>query len=133
MGERRRATHEPGVIISSAGMMNGGPILNYLFNVNSESRIIFTGYCVEGTNGWMLQHKSSIIKDGEELHVDLPVGYLDLSAHAGRSDILEFIKTADPEKIILVHGDSTEEFATELRDDMGYDAIAPKIGERIIV
>ncbi len=130
-GDRRRATREPGVIISTAGMMNGGPILNYLFNVNPKSKLIFTGYCVEGTNGWMLQHKSSIIKDGTELHVDLPVEYMDFSAHAGRTDLLNFIKHANPRKVVLVHGDSTEQFAHELRENFGYDAVAPKIGERV--
>jgi len=129
--ERKRATAEPSVIISSAGMLSGGPALGYLFNLNSRSKVIFTGYCVEDTNGWKLLNHGYITKDEHDLAVDLPVEYLDLSAHAGRSDLLEFIKQASPEKIVLVHGDSTEEFANELRVDFGYDAIAPRLGERI--
>ncbi len=128
--DRRTATKQPGVIISSAGMMNGGPVLNYLFNVNSESKVIFTGYCVKDTNGWKLQNGGYITKDGQDLHVDLPVEYLDFSAHAGRSDILNFIKDADPKKIVLVHGEKTEEFAKELNEDHGYDAVAPMMGDR---
>ncbi len=131
--DRRAATKDPGVIITSAGMMNGGPVLNYLFNVNSNSKVIFTGYCVEGTNGWLLQNNGTIMKDGSELNVDLPIRYIDLSAHAGRSDILNFIKNANPEKILLVHGDKPEEFATELKDDFGYDALAPLPGERVML
>jgi len=65
------------------------------------------------------------------LEVDLPVEYLDLSAHAGRSDLLNFIKWANPEKIVLVHGDAPDKFAQELNEDFGYNAVAPKIGERI--
>jgi putative mRNA 3-end processing factor len=129
--DKKAATREPSVIISSAGMMNGGPILNYLFHSNSQSKIIFTGYCVEETNGWYLQNKGYIIRDGQELHVDLPVEYFDLSAHAGRADILNFIKHANPEKIVLVHGDNTAGFGKELRENFGYDAIAPKPGERV--
>lgn len=129
--DKRDATSGAGVIISSAGMMSGGPVLSYLFNVNQESKVIFTGYCIEGTNGWKLQKGGYITVDERDLEVDLPVEYLDLSAHAGRSDLLNFIKWANPARIVLVHGDEPERFAQELRDDFGYDAVAPKRGERL--
>ena len=129
--DKKAATRNPSIIISSAGMMNGGPILNYLFHSNAQSKLIFTGYCVEETNGWLLQHKGYILKDEEELQVDIPWEYLDFSAHAGRSDLLNFIKYANPEKIILVHGDDTQGFANDLTENFGYDAIAPKEGDRI--
>jgi putative mRNA 3-end processing factor len=131
--DRRAAIKRPGVVITTAGMMNGGPVMNYLFNVNSNSKVIFTGYCVEGTNGWMLQNKGGIMKDDQELQIDLPVEYLDLSAHAGRTDILDFIKNANPEKIFLVHGDKPEEFAKELKEEHGFDALAPMPGERVML
>ena len=35
----------------------------------------------------------------------------------------------DPEKIFVIHGDSCENFARELQEQ-GYDAYAPKIGEK---
>jgi len=133
MGDKRRATGEPSVIISSSGMMNGGPVLNYLFNMNSRSKLIFTGYCVEGTNGWSLQNEGAITKDGQELEVDVPVEYLDFSAHAGRNDLLKFIKHANPEKVLLVHGDKPDEFARELKEEHGYDALAPLPGERVML
>ncbi len=131
--DKKAALREPSVIVSTAGMLNGGPMLNYIFNANSESKIIFTGYCVEGTNGWMLQNNGNIVKDGQELAVDLPVEYLDLSAHAGRSDLLRFIKTANPEKVLLVHGDKPEDFAYELEQDHGFKSIAPLPGERVML
>ncbi len=131
--DKKEAVDYPSVIISSAGMMNGGPILNYLLHANHKSKIIFTGYCVEESNGWLLQNKGYIIKDEVELHVDLPWKYLDFSAHAGRSDILNFIKHANPEKIILVHGDNTKKFAQELRESFGYEVYAPEPGEHLEV
>ena len=133
ISDRRMATRKPSVIISSAGMMNGGPVLTYLFNVNSESKIIFTGYCVEQTNGWKLQNHGFITKDEQDLYVDLPVEYIDFSAHAGRSDLLKFIKSANPAKVVLVHGDKPGDFAAELKDDFGFDAIAPLPGERVML
>jgi putative mRNA 3-end processing factor len=131
--DKREAIEEPGVIIASAGMMSGGPILSYLFNVNPQSKVIFTGYCIEESNGWKLQNGGYITLDERDLEVDLPVEYRDMSAHAGRTDLLNFIKHANPKKIILVHGDECEKFATELRDDFGYDATAPKIGDRLLL
>lgn len=129
-GQKAEALEAPGVIIASAGMLMGGPMLNYLFNANNKSRIIFTGYNVEGSNGWLLLNKGTIMVNGQELAVDLPAQYLDLSAHAGRSDLLRFINEASPEKIVLVHGDQPDEFAAELQA-AGYDAVAPKVGDRI--
>jgi putative mRNA 3-end processing factor len=131
--DKKAALREPSVIISTAGMLNGGPVLNYIFNANSESKIIFTGYCVEGTNGWMLQNNGNIVKDGQELAVDLPVEYLDLSAHAGRTDLLRFIKKANPERILLVHGDKPEDFALELEEEHGFKSVAPLPGERVML
>jgi putative mRNA 3-end processing factor len=131
--DKRAATRSPSVIITSAGMMNGGPVLGYLNNLNADSKVIFTGYCVEGTNGWLLQNKGVIMKEGAELSIDLPVEYLDFSAHAGREEILEFIRRANPEKVLLVHGEKPEEFAAELKEEHGYDALAPLPGERIML
>jgi putative mRNA 3-end processing factor len=132
-GDRKAALSVPSVVISSAGMMNGGPMMSYLFNANSDSKMIFTGYCVEGTNGWLLQNKGTIMQDEQELKVDLPIEYLDLSAHAGRSDVMQFIKKANPQKVLLVHGDKPEDFAIELKEDHGLDAVAPLPGERVML
>ncbi|MFA6530444.1 MAG: MBL fold metallo-hydrolase [Candidatus Micrarchaeia archaeon] len=130
--ERMDATNEPGVIISSAGMLEGGPALRYLTNLNPDSKIIFTGYNVEGTNGWRLLNEGQLMIEGNMLTVDLPVEYFDFSAHGGKSDIMKLIKKTNPEKIICIHGDKTAEFATEL-NGMGFDAVAPSILDRIRV
>lgn len=133
IADKRAATKEPSVIISSSGMMNGGPVLNYLFNLNNKSKLILTGYCVEETNGWKLLNEGYITKDEQDLQVDLPVEYLDFSAHAGRAELLRFIKKANPEKLLLIHGDSTQKFAAELKEEHGFDALAPLPGERVML
>ncbi len=127
---RREAAKEPGVIVSTAGMMEGGPALSYLTSLNPNSRLIFSGYNVEGTNGWRILNHSKAIIDKIELDVSIPSQYLDFSAHAGRSELLEFAKKANPQKIILNHGDNTPAFAEELKE-MGFDAVAPKNGDSI--
>ncbi|MEM4389057.1 MAG: MBL fold metallo-hydrolase [Candidatus Micrarchaeia archaeon] len=126
---RRRLIEEPSVIISPAGMLEGGPALGYLLRLNERSRVIFTGFSVENTNGWLLLNKGIVRVDGEDREIRNAVEYFDLSAHAGRADLLEFIEAAGPQKIFCMHGDHCDEFAAELREK-GFDAVAPKIGEK---
>lgn|SRR3989338_9017394 len=128
---KMEAVENPGVIITSAGMMQGGPVLGYLLTVNKNSKVIFTGYNVQGTNGWKMLNKGYVTLNENDLEVDLPAEYIDMSAHGDRNDILNFIKYANPEKIILVHSDCSVEFGKELIEDFGYDAIAPKLGDQI--
>lgn len=126
--DRRDATSMPSVIISTAGMLQGGPIFKYLLNARPGSKVFFTGYNVEGTNGWRMMNEGRIEVDGNLLEVDLPWEYYDLSAHAGRSDLFEYIKKANPGKIVLNHGDRIPEFQNELQG-MGYEVFAPKNGD----
>ncbi|MDO8339632.1 MAG: MBL fold metallo-hydrolase [Candidatus Burarchaeum sp.] len=130
--QRRKALSEPSVIISTAGMLSGGPAINYLLRMNGDkkSKVIFTGYCVEGTNGWHLMKSHKINVEREWVQIELPVKYYDLSAHAGHGDLMRFINAAAPEKILCVHGDHCDEFAEDLKTK-GYDAHAPKAGETV--
>jgi len=125
--QRRKAVAEPSVIISSAGMLEGGPSLSYLIRLNAKSKIILTGYQVEGTNARTLLEKRYVEYEGTRYDVKIPVEFLDMSAHAGRTDLLEFVSRASPEKIFCIHGDSCEEFAEEL-NGMGFSAYAPRPG-----
>lgn len=128
--DRMDATSMPSVIISTAGMLQGGPALQYMLNLMPGSKIYFTGYNVEGTNGWRMMKENRILLEGNLLEVDIPWEYYDFSAHAGKADLLEFIHKAEPEKIVLNHGDRIPAFAEELRGE-GYDVYAPCNGETI--
>jgi len=57
--------------------------------------------------------------------------FLHNSAHAGRTQLLEFVQKLRPEKVICVHGDYCERFATELRGRFAVDAVAPEQGETV--
>ena len=128
--DRRDATNEPSVIVSTAGMMEGGPALSYLQHLSPNSKLIFTGYNVEGTNGWRILNQNKVMIDGYELDVSVPAEYLDFSAHVGRTGLIDFVKKTNPEKVILNHGDNTPGFANELIH-MGFDAVAPANGDVI--
>lgn len=95
---------------------------------------MFSGYCLEETNGWFLQNKHMVYlkksntKKSKAIQINLPIHKFHLSAHAGRSELLDFIKKTNPGKIVCVHGDHCPEFAEELKG-MGFDATAPKNGD----
>lgn len=142
--DKKKVLKEPSVIIATSGMLEGGPAISYLLALNEmkkqediDSSVILTGYCVEGTGGWLLQNKQMIKikprrKGGSEKHVpiNLSVFYEPLSAHAGRDELFTFIEKVNPSKVICVHGDNCEEFAAELVEN-GFDAVAPEIGDSI--
>lgn len=127
--ERRRVLDEPCIIVSTAGMLQGGPALGYLLSLNDQSEIIFTGYCVEGTNGYNLLQHGYVEVEGEQIRPTVPIRYLDFSAHAGRSELFKMVEKTNPDKVFCVHGDQTQQFADELALE-GFDAIAPKLGEK---
>lgn len=130
--ERRRVLKKPCVIIATAGMLQGGPALSYLLQMSPQSMAIFTGYCVEGTNGHNLLNFGYVEYDGVKIRPKPKYAYLDFSAHAGRTELFQMCEKLQPEKIFCVHGDRCPEFAEELKLE-GFDAHAPANGERAMV
>jgi len=125
--DRREALKKPSIILTTAGMLNGGPALDYIPKLNQNSKIIFTGYQVEGTNGRQLLETGTITLDGKKFKVPQKALYLDFSAHAGRSELFEFVEKSKAEKIFVVHGDS--KIAIDFKDELlmlGYNALAPE-------
>lgn len=126
--QRKKALSKPSVIISSAGMLEGGPALSYLLGLNEFSKIILTGFQIAGTNARRLWETRTVNVDEIPTEIKQEVEYYDMSAHAGRSDLFKFVKRANPEKVFCVHGDHCEKFAEELCG-MGFEAYAPMMGK----
>jgi putative mRNA 3-end processing factor len=132
-GDRQRAMSEPSVIVTTAGMVNGGPVMQYLnrLHMDKSSSILLTGYQVEGTNGRLLMEKG-YVKDpftNKELQVLMQKKQFDFSAHAGRHSLEKIAKKVSPEKAFVVHGDpepakAFSEFLSSI-----CETHAPKIGE----
>ena len=84
------------VLIATAGMLQGGPALGYLMKMGPESKAIFTGYCVEETNGHNLLNKGFVEYDGVKIKPKAPWSYLDFSAHAGRTELFGLVEKLKP-------------------------------------
>jgi putative mRNA 3-end processing factor len=106
------------VIITSSGMMDGGPVLHYMNSLKNDpkSAVLLTGYQVEGTNSKLLIEKGKLSFYGVTENVACEVEYFDFSAHAGHSELIEFAKACKPEKIVLFHGDNREVLVEPLKD-----------------
>lgn len=129
---RDAAISSPGIIVTTAGMLNGGPVLNYLTKLTQNSKIFLTGYQVPGTNGRRILDGKPAIIDGQKRKITAPVAYYDFSAHSGKSDLYRYVRESSPETVVCVHGEkeTANEFAENLRME-GFDAHAPKIGEEL--
>lgn len=124
--ERRKIVKEPCAIVTSAGMLEGGPVVSYikyLYNT-PESSLTFTGFQVPRTAGRYLLDTGRFVLEDVDLKLKMSINHLDFSAHSGRSDLFDVAHKINPEKIICLHGEHCQRFAQELRG-RGFDAIAP--------
>ena len=129
---RKDVLNEPSIILTTAGMLNGGPVLNYITKLNKNSKILITGYQVAGTNGRTLIDKGVVNIDGNNVKISTPTVYYDLSAHAGKDDLYKYVKQSSPRIVICMHGDeqNTMDFSENLKLE-GFESYSPKIGEVI--
>ncbi len=131
-GARKDALQGPSVIVTTAGMLNGGPVLDYITKLNKNSRILLTGYQVEGTNGRTLMDHGYITLNEQKTKITSPVTFYDLSAHADKKDLHEYAKKSSPNTVVCVHGsqDNAKALADSLSEE-GFTAVAPKLGDTI--
>ncbi|NLT37767.1 MAG: beta-CASP ribonuclease aCPSF1 [Methanomassiliicoccus sp.] len=114
---RERICHdvEPCIVLATGGMMNGGPVLEYLKAWADEPKnsLIFVGYQAEGTlgnkiqKGWselQLSERGKPISVKIKLNVEVAEGF---SGHSDRRQLMSYIASLDPkpERIIIGHGD----------------------------
>ncbi|PSP55849.1 beta-CASP ribonuclease aCPSF1 [Halobacteriales archaeon QS_1_67_19] len=127
------------IILSTSGMVTGGPIMSWLEHVGGEpdSTMTFVGYQAQGTLGRRIQNGWDEIpmnrgggRNGTlklELNVETVDGF---SGHADRQGLMNFVKTMNPrpEKVLCVHGDesSTQDLSSALYHEFNMRTFAPK-------
>ncbi len=136
--ERRKVLDEPSIVISTAGMLNGGPILYYLLSSKQNELknlgIFLTGYQVTGTPGRKLLDTKTIDIDTHSIDFShARIEYFDFSAHCDRKGIQRLLKKTNPNLVVLNHGDPDSEKAVKewVLDNLGADVVSPRIGEQI--
>jgi hypothetical protein len=114
---RERICHEPDpmIVLATSGMMNGGPVLEYIKNWADDpnSALVFVGYQAEGTLGRKIQkgvNELTLMEKGKPITVqfkmstDVVDGF---SGHSDRRQLINYIATLEPkpERIIVGHGE----------------------------
>ena len=135
---RRQIIKEPSVIVTSAGMLNGGPVLYYLSQMydDPKSKIHLTGYQAEDTNGRKALENGYVELDDRIVKLKCRLELYDFSAHCGDSELKDVVRAFcdnGTQTVLPVHGDNTEEFANWISEEFGVRSVAPAIGETIYI
>jgi len=138
--ERREvADGGPCIILSTSGMVEGGPIMSWLRHVGGQpdGKMVFVGYQAQGTLGRRIQNgRKDLPMNGDRgradsLSLDMDVETVDgFSGHADRQGLENFVRTMNPrpEKVLCVHGDesSTQDLSSALYHEFNMRTFAPK-------
>ncbi|WP_096390910.1 beta-CASP ribonuclease aCPSF1 [Halopenitus persicus] len=143
-GEEERqevADGEQCIVLSTSGMVEGGPIMSWLRHIGTDpdSTLTFVGYQAQGTLGRRIQNGWDEIPvdgwggggRGDTLTLNMETETVDgFSGHADRQGLENFVKTMNPrpEKVLCVHGDesSVQDLSSALYHDYNMRTFAPK-------
>ena len=133
-GQRERITDQTAAVVTTSGMLSGGPAMSYIPEIRADptNKITLTGYQVAGTPGRDLLETGSAEIDGRVMPVSAQVEQYDFSAHADRGGLLAFLDAYEDARVLVNHGDRCDAFADELVAE-GYEATAPELGDCVEV
>ncbi|MEA1907194.1 MAG: MBL fold metallo-hydrolase, partial [Euryarchaeota archaeon] len=109
--KRSQLLKEASVVVTTAGMLNGGPALHYINKLHDDrySKILLTGYQVEGTNGYHALKHHHITIGKRVLRLGMKVEQYDFSAHCGDSELKKIVRgfcDLGGELVFVMHGNN---------------------------
>lgn len=127
---RKKILKKPSIILTTSGMLEGGPVLFYLSKLydSENSSLLITGFQVEGSRGDRLLKTGEIVIEDAVYKPSLRIERINLSAHVDRPRLLNFIKALSPRTVFCMHGEETNKFAKELSETMGVEGVEPRLG-----
>ncbi len=106
---------DPAVILATSGMLNGGPIMEYLKGLGPDEKnmLVIVGYQAEGTLGRRIQKgwkEIPLTVEGktQTVKMNMEVVTVDgFSGHSDRNQLMEYVRRIypKPSRIITNHGD----------------------------
>jgi putative mRNA 3-end processing factor len=132
--DRRKAVKSPKAIISTAGMLKGGPAAFYVSKLGKKASnaIFLVSYQIPGTPGKELLEKGVCTIDGKVRKVKARYEHFDFSSHCGASQLKDSLRNLGGKpKVFVVHGEeeNCKTFAKWAETELGLDAVAPKTGD----
>jgi KH/beta-lactamase-domain protein len=132
----------PCIIMATAGMMEGGPVIDYFKRLASweENGLIFVSYQVTGTQGHRIQAGQRSVqtfnRDGkmEVTNVKLSTHTIEgFSGHSDRKQLLNYVRRIrpTPRRVFFVHGEETkcDNMARTVSKQRGVRGLSPRMLE----
>ncbi|XP_029073418.1 integrator complex subunit 11 isoform X2 [Monodon monoceros] len=127
----------PMVVFATPGMLHAGQSLQIFrkWAGNEKNMVIMPGYCVQGTVGHkILSGQRKLEMEGRQvLEVKMQVEYMSFSAHADAKGIMQLVGQAEPENVLLVHGEAKKmEFLKQkIEQEFRVSCYMPANGETV--
>jgi putative mRNA 3-end processing factor len=136
--DRRIVLNKPGVIISPAGMLKGGPAAFYVQKLGKKHRnaVFLVSYQIPGTPGHELLEKGHCVIDGRMRQIKARVERFDFSSHVGATELKASVsKLEGNPKVYVMHGaeGNCERFAKWVKEETGLEALAPRSGDTFTI
>ena len=131
----------PSIVISASGMAAGGRVVHHLARQLPDHRntVILTGFQAEGTRGRRLLDGAREVKiHGRYVPVKAEVVSVpDFSVNSDADETLGWLQRAPsaPRTVYVVHGEppAAARLAERIRSELGWCAIVPTYGERVLL
>ena len=132
--DRRIAVKKPGVIVSPAGMLRGGPASFYLQKIAEKpyNAIFLVSYQLPNTPGRILLEKKIALIKGRQKKVSADVKHFDFSSHCGSTELKKALESVEGSpKVFVVHGaeGNCEILAEYASQELGLEVYVPKAGD----
>jgi len=129
------------MVIAGSGMCTGGRVKHHLVNniTRPESTIMFVGYQAIGTLGRRLISGEKEVRIlGQEYPVKARIAQIrGFSSHADKNELIQWLEGLGkaPKKVFAVHGEaeSAKHFAEYIRQQKGWDAVAPEYQDEVVL
>ena len=132
--DRKKALNA-NVIVTTSGMLDGGPALWYLNRLkwDKANAILLTGYQAEGSGGRQLLSEGKLPIYGKMTEIDLEINQFALSNHADHDSLSSFARGCKPDNIIIFHAPKDGIDALNLELNTEFSVHLPKNNHSLLI
>ncbi len=121
---------KPVIILTTSGMLEGGPVYDYLRfgGDNSVNGLFIVGYQVDGTLGSDIISGERLISidngfgQSYDIKLELEVEKFPFSGHSSLEGLTQMVRYSSPSKVYAIHGDpSAQRYFSQNLDNAGFE------------
>ncbi|MDW8063082.1 MAG: MBL fold metallo-hydrolase [Candidatus Caldarchaeum sp.] len=132
------ALSEPGVIVTPAGMLKGGPALYYAPEIveDEKSAVFLASFQIPGTPGEILLNQGRLVTDAINKPANCIVKQFRFSGHAGRAQLHDYLRKIETHAhVFTMHGEPEmcKMLSDWARNELGLSGTAPSNGQTFTI